>query len=175
MQEEIFKDIPDYEGLYQVSNLGNVKSLEGKVFRRNGIFHFTKKEKILKKSIAIDGYYVVNLSKDFKNKTFKIHQLVAITFLNHKPCGFKIVVDHINNNKLDNRLENLQLISNRENSSKEARGKSKYTGVCWDKSKNKWKSAIRINGKTINLGVFKDEYDAHLAYQNKLKEINETY
>lgn len=157
--EEIFKDIPGYEGLYQVSNLGNVKSLR------------FNKEKLLKQETK-KGYKVFYLTNDSKTKQKSLHQLVAMAFLNHIPCGHKLVVDHINNDKLDNRVENLQIITNRENSSKDVKNKtSKYTGVSWDKHRGRWSSKIKINGNTINLGRYKCELAAYLAYQDKLKEL----
>lgn len=160
MQEEIWKDIPNYEGKYQVSNLGRVKS-----FCR-------LKDTIKTNYLDNTGYYVVSICEKNKCVPIKIHQLVAICFHNHKPCGFKLVVDHINGDKLDNRAENLQIVTNRINTSKDKKNKtSKYTGVCWDKSIKRWVSSIKINGKSKYLGCFKDEYKAHLAYQNKLKEI----
>jgi hypothetical protein len=98
-----------------------------------------------------------------------------MAFLNHKPDGTnKIVVDHINNIKTDNRLVNLQLISQRENTSKDKKnGTSQYTGVCWKKSKNKFEAQININNKYKYLGLFTDEYEAHLAYEKALKMYNE--
>jgi len=160
---EIWKDIPQYEGLYQVSSLGNVKSL----IKHNGL-----KERILKPGVDGCGYLFVVITKDKKAKTCTIHKLVAIAFLGHKPDGTqKIVVDHINNIKYDNRIENLQLISQRLNSSKDAKGTSKYTGVSWYKPLNKWVASIKINGKTKKLGYFENEYDAAKAYQNKLNKL----
>lgn len=160
IMNEIFKDIPDYEGIYQVSNLGNVKSL------KNG------KERMLAKVVDSVGYYRVVLFKNGNQKTFKTHQLIAMAFLGHKPNGNKIVVDHIDNNKLNNRLDNLQLISQRENLSKDKKYTSKYQGAYWRKDASKWISLIRINGRLKYLGYFKTEYDAHLAYQSALKQIN---
>jgi hypothetical protein len=156
---EVFKNIPDYEDLYQVSNLGRVKSLK------------FGKERILKAGVDGHGYLKVCLNKNGKEKTKKVHQLVAIAFLNHIPNGHVLVVDHINNNRADNRLENLQIISQRENTSKEQRGSSKYTGVSWYKSRNKWMAYININGKLKNLGLFNCEEDAAYAYLLKLREI----
>lgn len=172
MQEEIWKDIPNYEGLYQVSNLGRVKSLSRKVFNNRG-FYILKHDKILKPGTSRD-YLNVILYKDKIIKTFKIHKLVAICFLNHvSDIKGNIVVDHINNNPKDNRLENLQIITNRENLSKDKKNKtSKYTGVCWHKSTNKWRAKISINGKSFWLGVFDTQEQAHEAYKNKLKEKN---
>ena len=173
---EVWKDIPNYEGIYQVSNLGNVKSLSRKMKKGNAIFF--SNEKILKpiiKGPSYSMYYSINLYKieRGKPKTMKVHVLVAQVFLGHNPDGtHRICVDHINNNPLDNRLENLQLISHRENLSKDKKNKSsKYTGVSWDKTANKWRSQIRIENTRIYLGCFADEHDAHLAYQNKLNEI----
>lgn len=171
MQKEIFKDIPGYEGMYQVSNLGNVKSLSRKVFRKCNSFVITK-EKNLKISVDTNGYCRVVLSKNNNLKTYKIHQLVAMSFLNHTPCGFKLVIDHINDIKTDNRLENLQIVTSRFNCKKnQTNYSSQYKGVCWDNSRSRWKAEIKINGKKIHLGRFKSEYEAHLAYQNKLKSL----
>lgn len=161
--EEIFKDIPSYEGLYQVSNLGNVKSLN---------YNKTKKEKILKSNKNSLGYKNVGLSKNGKVKSITVHQLVAMAFLNHNPCGFKLVIDHRNDNKLDNRLENLQVVTTRHNSHKtQGRYSSKYKGVHWHKHTKKWCCSIMINSNPTHLGYFNCELAAHLAYQNKLKEI----
>jgi hypothetical protein len=156
---EIWKDIPDYEGIYRVSNLGNVKSLK------------YGKERILVGGIDSHGYNIVSLLKNGYQKTKKVHQLVVMTFLGHNPNGHKIVVDHIDNNKLNNRLDNLQLITNRENSSKDRKSTSEYTGVSWYKRDNKWRAQIKIHGKRKHLGYFGNKHDAHLAYQKALKQI----
>jgi hypothetical protein len=171
MQKEIFKDIPNYEGFYQVSNMGNVKSIPR--LNDNGKRKCISKERILKHCKDIGGYYQVGLHKESKVKTINIHILVAMVFLGHTPDGtHKIVVDHINNIKTDNRVENLQLISNRENCSKDKKnGSSQYTGVYWDKNLKKWKACIYTDGKLKHLGLFTDEYEAHLEYQRALNEI----
>ena len=162
MEKEIWKDVLDYEGGYQVSNLGNVKSLK------------LNKEKILKPGIDSHGYLRVDLFYKGKRKTIKVHQLVAMAFLNHTPDGTtKIVTDHIDNNPLNNRLENLQLISQRENLSKDKNGTSKYTGVSWDKERNKWRSEIRINGKIKYLGRFNSEEEASEYYQRQLMQLKQ--
>jgi hypothetical protein len=166
--EEIWKDIPDYEGLYQVSNYGNVKSLSRKRLI-NDKFRYTTKEKMLLQYNDNRGYYRVKLYSNSNKKNYQIHQLVCMAFLNHIPSGNRLVVDHIDNNKLNNRLDNLQIISNRENSSKDKKGKtSKYVGVSFHKRKNKYQSRIQINNKEIPLGYFEIEYDAHIAYQKAL-------
>ena len=155
-QQEEFRPVPGYEGYYEVSNFGNVKSLTN--------------DKILKPCLDGRGYYKVTLSKDGKTKTIRIHILVATAFLGHKPDGYKIVVDHIDNNKLNNNLTNLQLITHRENISKDKKnGTSKYKGVYLEKNANKWRSQILIDSKKKHLGLFTSEEEAHEAYQKALK------
>lgn len=167
--KEVWKDVPEFEGIYQVSNLGNVKSISRKIFVNGG--SYVRKGKILNQFLD-RGYPKVHLYKNGKGKVWKVHQLVAMSFLNHKPNGMSLVVDHKNNIKNDNRLENLQIITQRENISKDQKNKSsKYTGVCWVKQQNKWLSQIRTNGKDKHLGYFTDEYEAHLAYQTELKNL----
>lgn len=170
-QKEVFKDIPTYKGLYQVSNIGNVKSLERYVKNKHGVR--VVKEKIKQKSIDDKGYVIFNLWKGNKGKTIQVHKLVAMAFLGHYTDGtLNLVIDHINNDKLDNRVENLQIITNRENVSKGMKGgTSEYTGVYWNKRAKKWIARIRINNERPHLGCFEKEIDAHNAYQHKLKTL----
>ena len=173
-QKEVWKDVKNYVGYYQVSNLGRVKSLERIIIRSNGS-ELPIKSKLLSVCVCKRGYRFVSLRKPRKKMiTKRVHQLIAESFLNHTPCGHKLVVDHIDNDKANNNLSNLQVISHRENSSKDIKNcSSKYTGVYWNKKDNKWKVSIRINGRKKHLGMFNDELEAHKAYQSKLKEINE--
>ena len=76
---EIWKNIKGYEGCYQVSNMGRIKSLSRKVW--NGKTYFWTNERILRPGIDRDGYFLVNLSKNGKAKTEKVHRLVAKTFI----------------------------------------------------------------------------------------------
>ena len=162
--KEIWKDIPNYEGYYQVSSLGRVNSLKN---------NKTKKDKLLKMRIGYDGYFNVGLSKDGVQKRYQVHQLVAIAFLNHKPNGFEKVVNHKNFNKLDNRVENLEIVSNRENTSKKhIKSSSIYTGVAWEKNINKWKSKINIKTHHIHLGYYKDEKQASEIYELAIKLVD---
>ena len=160
MMEE-YRAIKGYEGLYEVSNFGNVKSL-----KRKGC----KNDRLLKPGISV-RYLSVQL---FKNKiavTYNVHKLLAIAFLNHIPDGYKIVVDHIDNNPLNNRLDNLQLITHRENIGKDLKGSSKYAGVSWSKSSKKWLARININGKNKHLGLFTSEIQAANYYQYELQRL----
>lgn len=98
---ETWKDIHDYEGLYQGSNYGRIKSLK------------FGKETIMKCSKGAQGYIQVTLRKNGNRKRPYVHQLIAQTFIPNpegKPC-----VDHINGNKTDNRVENLRWCTHKEN------------------------------------------------------------
>ena len=170
---EIWKDVKGYEGMYQVSSLGNVKSLE-RIVLKNGLYPFIHKELILKAAKNTHGYYYVRLSKDGKAKNKLVHQLVAIEFLNHIPNGFNLVVNHKDINRQNNNIDNLEIVTSRENSNlKHIKSSSQYVGVRWHKASRKWHAAISIKKESTHLGCFDDEYDAHIAYQNKLKEITE--
>ena len=157
---ENWKDIKGYEGSYQVSDLGRVKSIK------------FNKEKMLSKTKLSNGYLRVSLCKDGKSKTKTIHSLVAESFLNHK-SNMNIVVDHINNVKTDNNLSNLQIISQRVNSSKDRKNKySNYIGVTWHKNDKRWQSSIVVDGNQIYLGYFQSEHRASIAYNFALKQLD---
>ena len=104
---EIWRDIPNYEG-YQISNLGRVKSLE----RIDALGHRLK-EKILKPQILNNGYYRVALCKNSIRKDYFVHRLVFEAFNGIIPENMQ--VNHINEIKSDNRLENLNLMTCKEN------------------------------------------------------------
>lgn len=104
-QKEIWRDIENYEGLYQVSNLGNVRSLNygrSKVKRNLQI--------VVNKHL---GYCQVGLTKNKKTKTFRVHRLVAMTFIPNPEN--KSEVNHINGIKIDNRANNLDWVTPKEN------------------------------------------------------------
>jgi hypothetical protein len=114
------------------------------------------KQRILKLNPNTGGYLMVGLLRGGKRKGYLVHVLVAMAFLGHEPNGHNMVVDHIDNDKLNNKLENLQVITQRENLSKDRVGySSKYVGVCWVKRENVWKASIYINGERKHLGYFK--------------------
>ena len=172
IENEVWKDIPNYEGIYQASSLGRVKSLSREIWRTRNNGYSVLKERILKNSINDMGYMMVGLSKDNKSKTRKTHQLVAEAFLNHKPCGYKLVINHKNFIRTDNRVENLEIVTVRENCNmKHLKSSSKYTGVSWEKDTHKWASEIHVNGVKKKLGRFKTEEEASLCYENALIAI----
>ena len=164
MQEEIWKDIPNYKGIYKVSNLGNIKSLN---YKRSG------KSFELKLNKGSNGYLTVSLCKNKIKKTYAIHNLEAVAFLNHKTNNHKLVIDHINDIKTDNRLVNLQLLTQRENTSKQSKGSSKYIGVCFCKRRKLWAVNISINNKKKYLGAYKNEMIASAVYQYELDKYKQ--
>lgn len=102
--KEIWKDVKGYEGCYQVSNFGNVKSLN---------YMKTGKEKVLKVRKDKYGYLTVNLSKDGKKKHYTVHRLVATAFLPN-PNNL-LQVNHIDEDKTNNTVFNLEWCSNEYN------------------------------------------------------------
>lgn len=120
MEKEEWKDISGYEGLYQVSNFGRVKSLERKVIN-GSVSKRLSKEKFLKLSKITNGYLQVNLSKQNRVEKKLVHRLVMETFCPRDDMLLKyngvylVQVDHINYNKEDNALSNLQWLSCKEN------------------------------------------------------------
>lgn len=109
--KEIWKDIPDYEGLYQVSNLGRIKSLP-----RNGTI---KKERILKQTLDTTGYLTIGLHKDNKVKKVNVHRLIAKTFIPN--INNYNVINHIDGNKTNNKIENLEWCTQSHNAKESIR------------------------------------------------------
>ena len=109
--KEIYKDIEGYKGRYQVSNLGNVKSLSREVVRSDGSKYFIK-ERVLKQSLARNGYLCITLDNKGK-KSFRVHRLVAKSFIvNPKKLP---QVNHLNGIKTDNKALNLEWTTKSKN------------------------------------------------------------
>lgn len=145
--------------MVQIKEFPNYKiTKEGKIYSVvNNIF--------LKPSINTSGYYSLNLWKNKKPYHVMIHQIMAVTFLNHKPNGQNKVVDHIDCNKLNNNIENLQIITQRQNSNKDKdKPKSGYKGVYWNNLNKKWQVRLRINNKKRLLGYYNNPITAHKDY-----------
>ncbi len=107
--DEIWKDIKGYEGLYQASTLGEIRRTESVVVDKNKKRIRKFKNKIIKQILRKDGYYFVNLSKNGKVKTAKVHRLIAETFLkNDKNYN---IINHKDGNKKNNNITNLEWCS----------------------------------------------------------------
>ena len=102
--QEIWKDIKGFEGMYQVSNMGNVKSLN---------YNHTNESKMLIPLKRKDGYLKVRLYKNKGYGTFFVHRLVAETFIKKVPN--KIIINHKDGNKSNNRVNNLEWCTQKEN------------------------------------------------------------
>jgi hypothetical protein len=159
--KEVWKQIPGFEG-YEASNTGLIRS------------HLRGVPKVLKFAKNNRGYFIVGVRRDMSTHHKLVHRLIAMTFLGES----NLVVDHVNNNKEDNKLSNLRYCTQRENTTNGnfttsiIKKYSKFIGVTKSKGRQKeWKSTIRINGKSTYLGNFYTEQEAVNAYQNKLKQI----
>lgn len=151
---EEWKSIKHYPN-YEVSSHGRVKSL--KRYRM-------KEDKILKQTRANHGYLTVTLWNEEGKKTHLVHRLVCEAFIGE--FG-ELIVDHIDNNPLNNHVSNLQLTTYRHNCSKD----KDAPGVSYHKNNKMWEAHIRINGKQFYLGQSKDKETARRLYINKLNQI----
>lgn len=149
---EEWKAIPGYEGFYEASSFGRIRSLPRSVKTRHGGIA-KKNGRILKPSKNSCGYVNYGLSKNGSQKTCSGHILVATAFLGDKPVGF--VVDHIDRDKSNNCLKNLEYVSSAENVWRGELGKlrssrwSKHRFVSFNKRTGKWLAQIRRNGKFL--------------------------
>lgn len=112
MSEEIWRDVVGYEELYEVSNRGRVRSVDKSISYSNGPTRVLK-GKVMSLSKSIKGYDIATLTKEKKKKTYHVHRLVAEAFINNS-ANFK-QVNHIDENKNNNNVENLEWCSNEYN------------------------------------------------------------
>lgn len=155
-------DIPGFEGLYRISNMGSVMSMGRMVARKGG--HLVKsKSKILKGTIQESGYKAYCLRKDGKAYVLGLHRLMMISFVGPIPKGF--AVDHIDGDKSNNKLENLEYVSPGENNIRklemhDKRKELKVDGVNKDEETGEYRVSINILGRRFDLGYFKERDEA---------------
>ena len=152
----VWKPIESYGGHYEISNCGEVKS-----FKKT-------KERTLKPAIS-GGYKVVSLSKNDKQKTWKVALLVWDAFGVGQRDGHSVQVDHIDENKLNDKIGNLQLSDSHRNIGDHYQriGRKFPTGV--RRVGNKFKAEIQINKKYLSLGYHDTVGKASLVYQSALR------
>lgn len=162
-ENEVWVDVKDFEENYQVSNLGRVKAKEKIILKSNNRI-MTFPEKIIKQSTHYKNFYnSVHFTKNKIKKRVLVHRLVALNFLKTEIKNAE--VNHIDSDKSNNKLCNLEFVSRGENQSHlslRKKNSSNYVGVCLLKNK-KWFSYITYNSIRTNLGRFENELDAHLA------------
>lgn len=152
---EIWKSLATTKDSIEISNYGNIRD--------------TIKNTIIYPNITEHGYYYIWFNINNKSVTFRLARLVYKLFKGKLING--MVIDHKDNDRSNNYVDNLQQITARENSSKDRwrKGKtSRYTGVSWDVKSNKWSACICFNGKTFHIGKFDIELEASMAYEDIL-------
>ena len=160
MEIEIWKDIPEFEGYYQVSNKGRVKSLARRVKgpKKNGRL---LKERILSLGCDNYGYCLVNLQKEGKKKTVTVHKLVARAFIPNPEN--KKEVDHINTIRIDNRVENLRWATRKENAHNPLSMKKYSEAKAFVKQQKKRDVVIGLCGKVREKAIDLQSYLVRLS------------
>lgn len=130
----------------------------------NGTIYSVRNKKFLKPQLNSSGYMIIKLYGKF----YQFHRIISEAFIPN-PNNFSDI-NHINGNKSDNRLENLEWCNRRHNINHFYN--SKFPGSCFDKTKKKYKSQIRINNKRIFLGYFDTPQEASEQYLNYIKLHN---
>jgi len=171
--KELWKDIEGFEGYYRISNYGRVESLQRRVKRvRKGVTDFyLLKGGIMTPSIGSHGYLAITPRKGNVKYGFTIHQLVAKAFLKNL---FKYrTVNHIDRNITNNFYLNLEWCSDRENITYafyKRNKSSRYTGVSYDKTNDKWLGYAYNKGKLILKSKrYNTELEARNAYLEAIK------
>lgn len=163
--EEIWRDIPGYEGIFMASTHGNVKRY-ARSWRsgRKGCRYKELPEGVVKQRLSATGYMLCNLSKDGVKLTKKVHQLVGVTFIDN-PDNKKFI-NHIDGNKTNNNVENLEWVTAKENT-------RHAHDVLHIKERETFKLEDRINiyNKFINgctVSELCDEYNTNYMYMYNL-------
>jgi hypothetical protein len=161
-EKEVWKDIEGYKGIYQVSSWGNVKSLD-RIDSRG----WKRKERTIKKQKTFDGYLHVGLYKNGIETKFRVHRLVAEAFISNR----KSEVNHIDGDKTNNHVNNLEWVSHDENmkhASKMGVMKSSRLG----QAKLTGKDIIFIRENCIKYGGNKTEQELALMFGVSYSQVN---
>jgi len=151
---EIWKDVPDYEGHFQVSNMGRVRSMP--------YFDKAGNERRLRYRTPRPNAYGYLRVTFFSGKSESVHRLVMAAFFGES----EMTVDHINGIKTDNRLSNLRYMSRRENICDHwGKEPPRHKGTHYRKDCKKWCAILSANGKAHKIGNFCSEIEAAKAYE----------
>lgn len=160
---EVWKSIESYETLYEVSNFGNVKSLGRQVLGKLTSSTRSVKERILKPKTSKYGYLEVSLHKEGKLSTKRVNRVVAIAFINN--ANNYPQVNHIDGNKLNNKIDNLEWVSNSMNQihahktglKRSLKGENSNRAILTNEKvldmKNKYKSGSKIKDLHKEFGI----------------------
>lgn len=173
MEVELWKDIPEYEKYYQISNFGNVRTKDRQVVNVDGKVSFYKSKD---RKPSISEYRMIALSKNGCVKVLKISRIVAKLFVKGKSDVNKIV-NHIDGNKHNDLYSNLEWCSHSHNSIHAFRlnlnkRKNNYTGIFFEKRRNKWACYLYRDNKNLFVGRFSTEQEALNAYNKKINDYN---
>ena len=151
---------------------GNDEYFENYLINLNGEVKNIKTGRILKSGKLL-GYYVycIKINKNYKPRPYKRANLMAMTFLDYKPEK-GLVIDHIDNDRTNDKLENLQIITHRENNTKERKPKKSGYNYVYPYGE-RWRVRINHKGRNIHYGIFDDINEAHMTAQNELKKLLE--
>lgn len=159
-----WREVEGYEGLYEVSNKGQVRSLDRVDQRGRALTG-----RILAPSVQDYGYHKVYLYKEGKRETCLVHRLVVTAFLG---LPNDLEVRHGLKKSHDNSVDNLRVGTHRNNMSEDLNRdhdfSSKHPGVCKIKQTGKWRASIHWEGKNKYLGCFENEDDAAICYRGYL-------
>jgi len=160
LEGEIWKDIPGYEGFYQASNFGRIKSLSRSHYNKGKNCYVKKQDRILRQ-VDTQGYLRVPMQKSPQSKKKEsVHRMVASAFLGVS----HLTVDHIDSNKKNNNISNLRYVSYRENIVKyfNENKKQGVPGVIWCNKRMAYRVRISVNKREYHLGYY-SELDSAIA------------
>ncbi len=169
--KEIWKPIKNYTKLYEVSNLGRIRSIPRKKIQKRpyGDVEITVKGQIIAQYVNIGGYKIVSLRKDKQVKTSYVHRLVVESFIKNKKGNY---VNHKNGIRDDNRLENLEWCDRSYNDAhkyRELYGKKR--GITFNSQSKKYIAAIKYRGTSYYIGSYYSKELAYDAFYQKYLEL----